>query len=298
MRIVAIGEVLWDVFEGSEKLGGAPFNFSVHASRLGHQVTFVSAVGDDSRGRRALACARELGLDTAFIRTVRGAPTGAVSVRVDPTGQPDFTIHRPAAYDAVSLDAADLGRLAAIQPDWLYYGTLHQAEAAARAQTRQLAEALPGARRFYDINLRRHSYTPELVAELLATAHVVKMNDDEAGRIDAMTGRSHDSLCDFTQSWLRQSAWTAVAVTRGALGCAIRIGTDYAEPPGYAVKVADTVGAGDAFAAGLLHGLSERWNAHRTGDFANRVGAVVASRPGGVPAWTMEDCRRLDRENL
>jgi len=275
MRIVAIGEVLWDVFEGSEKLGGAPFNFSVHASRLGHHVTFVSAVGDDSRGRRALACARELGLDTAFIRTVRGAPTGAVSVRVDPTGQPDFTIHRPAAYDAVSLDAADLGRLAAIQPDWLYYGTLHQAEAAARAQTRQLAEALPGARRFYDINLRRHSYTPELVAELLAA-----------------------SLCDFTRSWLRQSAWTAVAVTRGALGCAIRIGTDYAEPPGYAVKVADTVGAGDAFAAGLLHGLSERWNAHRTGDFANRVGAVVASRPGGVPAWTMEDCRRLDRENL
>lgn len=293
MRIVAIGEVLWDVFDGSEKLGGASFNFSVHASRLGHEVTFVSAVGDDQRGRRVLACARDLGLDTGFIRTVRTAPTGTVSVSVDSAGQPDFTIHRPAAYDALRLDPGDLRRLAAVEPHWLYYGTLHQAEPAARAETRKLAEALPGARRFYDINLRRNSYTPELVAELMATAHVVKMNDDEAIRIDAMSGCRHDSLSDFTEFWSRQSGWTAVAVTRGATGCAVRIGGDYAEPPGYTVKVADTVGAGDAFAAALLHGLAQGWDARRTGDFANRVGAVVASRPGGVPTWTMEDCWSL-----
>jgi len=59
------------------------------------------------------------------------------------------------------------------------------------------------------------------------------------------------------------------------------------------VKVADTVGAGDAFAAAFLQGLSQGWSAHRIGDFANRVGAVVASRPGGVPMWSMEDCYNL-----
>jgi fructokinase len=54
MTIVSIGEVLWDVFEEGEKLGGAPFNFRVHATRLGHRVVFVSAVGHDAGGRRTL----------------------------------------------------------------------------------------------------------------------------------------------------------------------------------------------------------------------------------------------------
>jgi fructokinase len=289
MKIVSIGEVLWDVFEDSEKLGGAPFNFSVHATRLGHEVILVSAVGDDARGSAVLARASELGLRTDFIQTVTGAPTGTVSVRVDAAGQPDFIIHRPAAYDRLTLGPADLQRLAPIQPDWLYYGTLYQAGTTGRAETKKLAEALPGARRFYDINLRRDSHTRELIAELMATSHVVKLNDDEAIAIDSMFGRRHDSLAEFTEFWSRKFGWAAVAVTRGPRGCAVRIGADYAEPPGYAVEVADTVGAGDAFAAAFLHGLSQGWGANRSGDFANRVGAVVASRRGAVPEWSVEE---------
>jgi fructokinase len=292
-QIVSIGEILWDVFPDSETLGGAPFNFSVHASRLGHEVTFISAVGDDERGRTALARAGELGLGTDFIGTVPGIATGTVSVRLDSAGQPDFTIHRPAAYDAVQLDAADLKRLAATDPGWLYYGTLHQTEAEARAETKKLAESLPAARRFYDINLRPHSYTREVVEELMATADVVKLNDDEAAGVDSMFGRPHGSLSEFTEFWSRQFGWMAAAVTRGPRGCAIRIGAEYAEPHGYAVTVADTVGAGDAFAAAFLHGLSQGWDAGHAGDFANRLGAVVASRAGGVPLWRMEDCDRL-----
>jgi fructokinase len=293
MRIVSIGEVLWDVFEDSEKLGGAPFNFSVHASRLGHDVTFVSAVGDDARGRTVLARASELGLRSDFIQIAPGTATGVVSVRVDSAGLPDFTIHRPAAYDALRLDAAAVKRLASLQPEWLYYGTLHQAEPASQAETRKLAEALPGSRKFYDINLRRNCYTRELLSQLMPSAQVVKLNEDEAAAIDSMFGCRHESFSEFTGFWSHKFGWDAVAVTQGAKGCAIRIGADYAEAPGYAVTVADTVGSGDAFAAGFLHGLSQGWNTKRTGDFANRVGAVVASRPGGAPMWSIEDCWSL-----
>jgi fructokinase len=293
MTIVSIGEILWDVFEDSVKLGGAPFNFSVHASRLGCEVTFVSAVGEDERGRAARARAVELGLRTDFIQTAPHALTGIVSVRVDAAGQPDFTSHRPAAYDAVRLDEAALARLAALRPDWLYFGTLHQANANSREETRRLMAALPGARRFYDVNLRRDSYTPDLVRELMTAADAVKLNDGEARAIDAMSGESHASFEEFTTRWSQRLGWKAVAVTRGAQGCAVRIGDDYAEVPGYAVKVADTVGAGDAFAAAFLYRLSAGHDAAATGDFANRVGAVVASLAGGAPMWTMEDCRRL-----
>jgi fructokinase len=48
--VAVLGEVLWDVFEGSRQLGGAALNFAAHAKRLGHQASLISAVGDDSPG--------------------------------------------------------------------------------------------------------------------------------------------------------------------------------------------------------------------------------------------------------
>ena len=268
MTIVSIGEVLWDVFPDSVRLGGAPFNFAVHAHRLGHRVIFLSAVGDDKRGRAALDRTAALGLATEFIQVAAGQPTGSVSVRLDAEGHPDFTIHRPAAYDCLTLDERQLARLAELRPDWIYFGTLYPMEGHAREVLRSVMDAVPGARRFYDVNLRRGCYTPELVRELLALAAAVKLNDDEAELFPDL------------------GAAPSVAITRGEKGCLVRIGNDRAECPGYPVKVADTVGAGDAFAAAFLHGLAAGWSAARTGDFANRLGALVASRAGAVPAWS------------
>jgi fructokinase len=268
MTILSIGEILWDVFPDTARLGGAPFNFAVHAHRLGHRVIFLSAVADDERGRAALGRVAELGLTTEFIQVAAGRPTGSVSVRLDAEGHPDFTIHRPAAYDCLTLDKRQLARLAELRPDWVYFGTLYPMEYHAREVLRSVMDAVPGARRFYDVNLRRGCYTPELVRELLALAAAVKLNDDEAELFPDL------------------GAAPSVAITRGEKGCLVRIGNDRAECPGYPVKVADTVGAGDAFAAAFLHGLAAGWSAARTGDFANRLGALVASRAGALPAWS------------
>jgi fructokinase len=68
VRIVSIGEVLWDVIGDKEYLGGAALNFAAHAARLGHTVFFVSAVGKDERGRRVLERMAELGLSTRYVR--------------------------------------------------------------------------------------------------------------------------------------------------------------------------------------------------------------------------------------
>ena len=76
MRIVAVGEILWDVIGEHEYLGGAPLNFAVHAQKLGHEAFLVSAVGDDDRGRRTLDCLRQWGLSTEFVQVVHGQDTG------------------------------------------------------------------------------------------------------------------------------------------------------------------------------------------------------------------------------
>jgi fructokinase len=295
MKILGVGEILWDVFDDAERLGGASFNFAAQSRRLGHEVLFVSAVGDDERGRRALLAAEKLGLGTRFLRTVPGRPTGTVTVTLGAGGQPAFTIHRPAAYDDIAIGRRDFDELAAFDPAWIYFGTLHQMDAGARAVTRQLLEYFGDARRFYDINLRAGSYTEELLLELLPEADVAKMNEDELDAVAKMTGSSASPLEQFCREAAGRFGWDAVCVTRGERGCALLADGIYAESRGYPVDVADTVGAGDAFAAAFLHGLEQGWNAAEVADFANRVGALVAARPGALPDWTIEECRALRR---
>lgn len=285
MKIVGIGEILWDIIAGKEYPGGAPFNFAVHAARLGHDVAFVSAVGDDARGKRALAQAAEHGLATSWIKCAAGYPTGVVEVALGSGGQPGYSIRRPAAYDFPFLSDDEIASLAEARPDWIYFGTLQQTSDTARRLTRRLLDTNPDVRRFYDVNLRRDCYRIDLVEELLRTADIVKLNLDEANELGGLLGFGDHSLERFCRAGVERFGWNGVCVTRGAAGCSLLLGGRYLERPGYRVRVVDAVGAGDAFAAALLHGLEQGWDAERIGDFANRVGALVAGRPGATPLW-------------
>jgi fructokinase len=279
VRVASLGEILWDLIGGEELLGGATFNFSVQLSRLGHDVSFISAVGDDDRGRRALEAAARTGLATRFISVVKDAATGTVSVILDAGGQPSYVLNRPAGYDFATIPGAP------INPDWFYHGTLSFIE----PRMHKLIRSFPDARRYYDINLRKDSYTAPLVMELLELADVVKLNDEEFVRVQQMAGTSHASIEKFCRDYASRFRWDAVCVTRGERGCAILKGREYVEVPGVPVKVADAVGAGDAFAAAFLHGLDQNWPAAKIGEFANRLGAIVASRPGGIPGWSWSE---------
>ena len=295
MRLISIGEILWDVIGGQEHLGGALLNLSVHAARLGHEVSLVSAVGADQRGERALQAMTSLGLSMDLVQRSNEWPTGIVTVTVAEDGQPEFEIHRPAAYDSMTLDAAALERVAAWDPDWICYGTLLSMNPRGRKVLFETMDAIPRARRFYDVNLRPMSFTSELVLELLGRATVVKLNQDEVHSLDVMLRENTRMLEKFCRDHAARFGWEAVCVTRGESGCAILAGTEYVEVRGYRVQVADTVGAGDAFAAAFLHGLNAGWPPAQIGDFANRLGAFVASRRGGAAPWSLDQIQALSR---
>jgi fructokinase len=256
MTILSIGEILWDVIQGTEHLGGAPFNFAAHARRLGHDVRFISAVGADARGRLALARAGELGLSTRFVRVAPDRPTGIVTVALDAGGQPRFTIHRPAAYDFPHIREEDLRELLDPPPDWIYFGTLQQSSAEARALTARLMEAAPAAKRFYDVNLRAGCYTASLVGELIRRAAVVKLNEEEVCVVEQMMGMEQDrpalrdegaaaeygdrsliphggtALMRFCERGGERFGWEAACVTRAAAGCVAWVGGQSIEAPG------------------------------------------------------------------
>jgi fructokinase len=293
VNVISIGEVLWDVVGPTEHLGGAPFNFAAHLASLGHDVSFISAVGTDEPGQRILRRMAQKGLSTNFVSRVEEHPTGMVTVSLDRAGQPHYVIHRPAAYDFPRLSQTELAALLSRPIDWIYFGTLLQSSPEARALTMRLLDSAAGARRFYDVNLRRGCWDLALVRDLLSWANVIKLNDEEVEEVARIFGRELGSLEEFCRTCVHTFGCEGICITRGVRGCVLWLDGKYIEAEGYPVEVEDTVGAGDAFAAAFLHGLGRGWPAPRIADFANRVGALVASRPGAIPVWTISEAEAL-----
>jgi fructokinase len=293
LRIVSIGEILWDVIGDSEYLGGAPLNFAAHARKLGHEVFLVSGVGEDERGRRALDCLEHWGISPEFVQVIPGKRTGTAEVELDPSGKPMFRIVRPTAYDCVRLTPDLQKRIVGLQPRWIYFGTLYHNSETALAATTNLLDEIPLVNRIYDVNLRDGNWNLTAVEKLAARANVIKLSDSEAEFLDASLdcGSGDSAIRRFCERWSDQYHCRIVCVTLGERGCALYECGEYLEIPGCKVEVADTVGAGDAFAAALIHGLEQGWNLYCCAEFANAVAALVASRPGAIPEWSVEEVR-------
>ena len=286
--ILVVGEVLWDLFEHSTALGGAPLNFAAHARRLGFDPLLISAVGADSLGNTAREEIAGLGLDTSFLQTTSRFPTGTARVEPGPGDRTRFVIERPAAYDSICLRDEQIAQITQQAPAFFYYGTLFSSTPQGRAVVERLLDALPAATRFYDLNLRPGNYSVQLVIEMLDWADVVKLNEEELCKVHKFT-RLPSEIEAFCREGSKRYGWKAVCVTLGARGCAMLRGDEYVEAAGRPVEVADPVGAGDAFAAAFLHGLLSQWPVAKIADFANRIGALVASRHGAIPAWAMTE---------
>lgn len=204
------------------------------------------------------------------------------------SGHPTFTIPRPAAYDAAQLTEAQLRRLTAWAPAWIYYGTLFPSVEEGKQTLLQLLCALPDTMRFYDVNLRPGFDSPALVTELLALASVVKLNEAELQAVSRF-GALPSDMEAFCRAGVERYGWKAVCVTFGARGCAVLADNEFLVADSFPVDLADTVSAGDAFAAAFLHGLSRQWGIEEIAVFANRVGAIVAGRAGAIPDWSVAE---------
>jgi fructokinase len=294
VRILAMGELLWDVFGETELLGGAPLNFAVALQRLNRSIHLISTVGADERGRRALQRMTDLGLAADYVRVSKVLATGAALITTDDEGNATFRFPRPAAFDDLAVYEPEMAGLRSQPPDWLYFGTLTQTTSANESLLQELFQQLPGMHGFYDINLRTGQWNLPLVQRLSALADVVKLNEDEAQVLFARTApASSFELETFCRQWSEAYSVKTICITRGGSGCAIYTDETLSYFPGYPVTVLDTVGAGDAFAAAFLHGYTLGWQSAKVAAFANALGALVASRRGATPPWEIEECWRL-----
>ena len=282
--ILSCGEVLWDLFPDGPRFGGAPANFACHAALLGAQVSLVSAVGDDARGREAIAILQDFGLDTSLIRVIADAPTGAVGVTVDAAGKPSFEIRGGAAWDQVPWTPELEARLATV--DAVYFGTLGQRSELSRSAIQRVLSAAATRRipRVLDVNLRRPFFDAALIRESIRQATVVKLSDDELAEVAAACGLPRDDNPEISlRTLLARFQLNLVAMTRGAAGALLVSATEVVDQPGIPTVVCDTVGAGDAFTAALVVGLLRRDPLPSIARTACEIAAAVCAQPGAVP---------------
>jgi fructokinase len=283
-KVVGLGEVLWDLFPGRACLGGAPANFAYITTLMGDQGIVASRVGEDSRGLEALRRMEELGLDIDHVQTDREYPTGTVKVELDAKGQARFEIAHPVAWD--SLEFTQDWRHLAEEVDAVCFGSLAQRSQKSHAAIRSFVAATSaGTVKIFDVNLRQSYYTAEVLSESMRLADIVKVNDEELPRIMSLSKLPHKDKDELSSAKRLIDAYglKVVCITRGGEGSLLARAHDSSAHPGFKIRVADTVGSGDAFTAGLVHEYLHGASLDLMNEVANLVGAWVASEVGAMP---------------
>jgi fructokinase len=282
--VVGLGELLWDLLPAGRQLGGAPANFAYITSLLGDEGIPASRLGQDALGEEAILRLRELALPTAFIQEDADHPTGTVQIEVDAAGQPRFEISESVAWDF--LEWTPQWQRLAKQADAVCFGSLAQRSEHSRATIRKfvLAAQQRNAVRIFDVNLRQNFFTAQVLGESMRLATLVKLNHQELPRLMRLFELDHHREEDSARRLLSLHDLKLVCITRGNGGSLLVSAAECSEHPGFKVKVADTVGAGDAFTAALVHGYLRGTSLAQINENANRVGAWVASQSGATPA--------------
>jgi len=291
-RLLAVGEVLWDVFPDRRKLGGAPANFACLGHRLGAAANLVSRVGDDDDGREILDRLADIGLPHDGMQIDPERPTGVVNVTLA-DGQPSYTIKTDAAWDYIVADLA--ARRLAAAADAVCFGTLAQRSPGSRDAIRTLLGAVrSSALRVLDINLRPPFVDKAIVETSLSLANVLKLNEDELPvlvRMLPLAGHNpFDQLAEISDRY----ALKLIILTRGAGGSVLLASGRMSEHPGKAVNVVDAVGAGDAFTATATLGYLKGWDLERINELANEVAAYVCTQAGATPAIPTGLCSQIN----
>lgn len=281
-RPVVFGEVLFDDFEdGPSVIGGAAFNLAWNLERLGLAPLFISRIGSDPLGELVLETMSSCGMDTAGVQVDPRLPTGTVSVRVR-EGQPEYTINDSQAYDAI--DAAEaLTALGGHSAGMLYHGSLALRSEVSRGALDALAARLPGEI-FVDVNLRQPWWQKGEVRAGLSRARWAKLNDEELRELSSQPPGSFGGLAEEAAAFRQELGLEVLFLTRGSEGAAI-LGPaeEVLELPAVAAgKLVDTVGAGDAFTAVAMLGLSSAWPGEVILERAVRFAAAACCLEGAT----------------
>jgi len=288
-NVICFGEVLWDNFKSGKKIGGAPLNVSLHLHKQGIKSSIISSVGSDPNGEELLDSLKKHNWDTSFLQQHPDLPTGTVEVELDENQQASYKIIKPVAWDEIQYETGMNEMVAAA--DAFVFGSL-----AGRSGTSMntLQELLSHAKLLiFDMNLRPPHYDEVKIKKLMEKCDILKINEHELKYLEKLYKLQGLNDEDQLKQISNLTDTPTICVTLGEKGAMVLSKGLYYYHKGFPVKVADTVGAGDAFLASFIHSLLYNIPMDKALERACATGAFVASRDGANPEYYSTDIDKV-----
>lgn len=288
MKLLAFGEILWDIYPEEQFIGGAPLNFAAHCARHGVQSYMLSAVGTEELGSASLAKLESWGIRTDYVSRLTDKETGKCLVALDENSVPSYNLLKDVAWDYIDCEKAAKDSF-----DVLYFGTL-----ALRSQTnednlRAFIKNTDTQEVFVDINIRPPFYSEGSIRFALENATIAKISDEELPVVAAALGIScSDNHLENAQQLANLfPKLRLLIITLGKNGsCAYDVASKqfYCQAPVLA-DVKSTVGAGDSFGAAFLAKFLNGTPIDQSLTYAAKVAAFVVSQYGAIPDYRPAD---------
>jgi 5-dehydro-2-deoxygluconokinase len=276
-----IGVPITDVTSFDAYVGGCPTNISVGTRRLGLRSALLTAVGDDQVGDFVLAFLDREGVDTRFIPRKKGRRTSAVILTIMPPDRFPLTFYREGCADREltreDVESAPIPDSAMIVVTGT--GLSHEPGRAATLFAAERART-SGVDVLVDIDYRADQWRSRseyaaVMRPLLAHATLTVGTEEEV-----IAAADDDDLGTAIERVLH-AAQGPLVVKRGGKGASIYTrGGGRQDIPPFRITVLNVLGAGDAFASGLIAGLRRGWPLDRAVRFGNATGAIVVTRHG------------------
>jgi 5-dehydro-2-deoxygluconokinase len=296
-----LGVPFQDIKSFGAYVGGSPTNIAVGARRLGLEVALLSPLGDDKTGDFVWHFLEREGIDTRFIPRKVGKRTSAAVVGMQPPDVFSLVFYRAEAAD-IALNIDDVLALPMQYARALEIGGTNLARDPSRSATFFAAEEAKrhGLTVFFDFDFRADQWHDVRafgvnVRTMLPLVDVAIGTEEEINAAmlvnpDDMTVREQqvsapeirgDIDANIQHILNIPAGPEALIVKRGARGASVYLRAgDVIDVPGFEVEVVSLLGAGDAFASGLIYGRLKGWNWHKSVRMGNACGAIVVTRQG------------------
>jgi fructokinase len=291
-KIVAFGEVVWDILPNGKVLGGTPSNLVFRCNSFGEEGFLLSRVGDDVLGHAALRRLKELGISDENVQIDGEFPTGTVDITFDEKDEPVYKVTLDVAFDHIefSAEALKLARTA----DCLFFGLLPQRFGISKNTIRELIKESPDSLKFFDLKLFEHFFDVKVVEHLLLSSNIVRIKEKEILFLAQKLNIGFDNLVEFGDRLCEKYKVDLVLVTRGQNGVfAYDKNKGAFMDSGFRIKMKDNIGSGMAFSAGFLHYYLNGKPIQEALNFGNAAGALNATKRGATTFFNKTDVVRF-----
>ena len=291
-KTLCFGAVLWDIIEGHEYIGGAPFNLACHLAKQGEESYIFTCLGNDRLGENALGEIKRLGVRDSYVKRA-DVETGTAVVTLDENKVPSYFLPDGVSYQNIAVGSGDISEIRRDGFDLFYFGSFEQKGKVSRNSLDTILENCSFKEIFLDVNIRLGYYPKDRIEKSLSYSTIVKLNGDEVALLGRLLYGNEDENA-FVDSVFRDYPQNRIIlVTKGADGCTVYLRNGSKSFNECISEAVDTVGAGDAFSAGFIHEYLMSGDVFESTRRGNILADYVASRHGAIPDYDDTLNRRL-----